>query len=78
MFIISLHYTILISNNPEKNLFGNIVRKGYQHFLLYYTHNIFYPFKDKFQLTHYQTTNFRLFQRTISNLTKMAESYPNE
>ena len=33
-------------------------------------------------LTHYQTTNFRLFQTeslqtTISNFTKMAESYPN-
>ena len=34
-------------------------------------------------LTHYQTTNFRLFQTekslqtTISDLTKMAESYPN-
>ena len=33
-------------------------------------------------LTHYQMTNFRLFQTeslqmTISNLTKMAESYPN-
>ena len=33
-------------------------------------------------LTHYQTTNFRLFQierlqTTISNLTKMAESYSN-
>ena len=32
--------------------------------------------------THYQTTNFRLFQteslqRTISNLMKMAGSYPN-
>ena len=33
-------------------------------------------------LTHYQTTNFKLFQTeslqtTISNLMKMAEGYPN-
>ena len=36
----------------------------------------------EFILTHYQTTKYRLFQTesfqmTISNLTKMAESYPN-
>ena len=39
-------------------------------------------YNQRFYLTHYQTTNFRLFQTrkglqtTISNLTKMAESYP--
>ena len=41
---------------------------------------IWKPFAEL--LTHYQTTNFRLFQTessqtTISNLMKMAESYPN-
>ena len=41
------------------------------------------PALGKGTLTHYQTTNFRLFQTeslqtTISNLTKMAGSYPDE
>ena len=44
--------------------------------------NLNVPETVEFDLTHYQMTNFRLFQTeslqtTISNLTKMAESYPN-
>ena len=42
-----------------------------------FSQNVFYPFRIKFQfLTHYQTT--KSLQTTISNLTKMEESYPSK